>query len=289
MKSLISVTTMVRDSGPILDEFLERLSKQRTRLPHELVVLYYGEGKDTLRRLRRFSPKIIEISSEEFDLGISRDLVCKNTSGNYVVTVSIDALPTSNLWLQELVTPIISGKADIVQGNLICPKYGDIYYPNFFYWERNYTFFYTSEAKRFFKQYGNIGLSCVNMAFRKEVWDKGGFNGVSFCEDKIFQKRAYSAGYTSTFNKKAATLHAHSYASIESLFNRISNEGFGWSQVGEIYGLRLMLKDLFRIDLHGSALKALFKGKLRFFSEILFFLIRPVALYWGNHYAKSVY
>lgn len=289
MKDLISVTIMVRDSGPILDEFLKRLSKQKTELPHELVVLYFGTGKNTLDRLKPFSSKIIKIAPDKFDMGISRDLVCKNTSGKYIVTVSIDALPINNSWLQELITPITSGKADITQGGQKCPKWGDLNYPNFFYWERNYLFFFTSEEKRFLKQYGNIGLSCVNLAFRKQAWKDGGFNGVSYCEDKIFQKRAYNAGYISTFNKKATTLHAHSYPTIKSLFNRVSNEGFGWKQIGEKYSIFLLLKDLVRFDLHVLTVKALFKNKLKYRSEILFFFIRPVALYWGSHFAKSVY
>ncbi|MCX6725926.1 MAG: glycosyltransferase [Candidatus Shapirobacteria bacterium] len=289
MKDLISVTIMVRDSNFILDEFLKRLSKQKTKLLYELIVLYYGKGKDTLRRLKPFSSKIIKISPGKFDLGVSRDFVCKNTSGEYVVTVSVDALPTTNSWLQELVEPMMSNKADIVQGEHRCPKHGDQNYPNFFYWERNYLFFYTSEGKRFFKQYGNIGLSCVNMAFRKKVWENGGFSGVSYCEDKIFQKRAYNSGYVSIFNKKAATLHAHSYTTIKSLFKRVSNEGLGWKQVGERYSIFLLLKDLLRFDLHTLVLKALIKNKLKYSSEVLFFVIRPVALYWGNHFVKSVY
>lgn len=289
MKDLISITIMIRDSGPILDEFLKRLKKQKMELSYELVVLYYGQGTDTLERLKKFSAKIIQIPPKRFNLGISRDLVCKNTSGKYIVTVSVDALPTNNLWLHELISPMISGKADIVQGSQKCPKHGDKNYPNFFYWERNYNFFYSSEGKNFINKYGNIGLSCVNLGFKKNVWEKGGFSGVTYCEDKIFQRRAYDAGYISLFNKKAVTLHAHSYTTIKSLFNRVSNEGLGWKQVGEKYGINLLIKDIFRIDLHLLALKAILKNKLKYKSEILFFFIRPIALFWGNNFAKKVY
>lgn len=289
MKDLISVTIMVRDSGPILDEFLRRLSKQKTKIPHELVVLYYGERGDTLERLKPFASKIIRISPNKFDLGKCRDLVCKNASGKYVVTVSIDALPINNSWLQELIEPMILNKADIVQGEQKCPRHGDSNYPNFFYWERNYYFFYSSEGNKFIKKYGDIGLSCVNMAFRKKVWEKGGFSGVLYCEDKIFQKRAYDAGYKSLFNKKAAIFHAHSYITIKSLFSRVSNEGLGWKQIGEKYGIDLLIKDMLRIDLHMLALKAILKNKLRYKSEILFFFIRPISLFWGNNFAKKVY
>ncbi len=289
MDNLISITIMIRDSGPILEEFLKRLKKQKVELPYELVALYYGQETGTLERLKKFSAKIIQIPPRKFNLGVSRDFVCKNTSGKYIVTVSLDALPTNNYWLHELISPLIQGKADIVQGGQKCPKQSDINYPNFFYWEKDYTFFYTSEGNNFIKKYGNIGLSCVNMAFRKTAWKKGGFNGVDYCEDKIFQKRAYMAGYISVFNNKAMTLHAHSYLTVKNLFQRVSNEGLGWRQVGENYGPSLLLKDIFRIDLHLLALKALLKNKLRYNSEIFFFFIRPIAIYWGNNFAKKVY
>ncbi len=289
MKNLVSITIMIRDSGPILEEFLKRLAQQKTEFPYELVILYYGQGVDTLKRLQSASPKIIQISPKEFHLGISRDLVCQNTSGKYVVTVSLDALPTNSHWLQELIAPMVFNKIYIVQGGQECPNQRDLNYPNFFYWERDYNFFYTSEGKEFYKKYGSIGLSCVNMAFRKKVWENGGFNGVSYCEDKIFQKRAYIAGYKSIFNKNAVVLHAHSYPTIKSLFGRVSNEGLGWKELGEKYGIKLLLKDIFRVKLHLLALETLLKGKLKYPSEVLFFLIRPVALYWGSNFAKTIY
>lgn len=289
MKDLISITIMIRDSGPILEEFLKRLAQQKTKFPYELVILYYGQGGNTLKRLQPVSTKIIQIPPNQFSLGNSRDLVCRNTSGKYIVTVSLDALPANSRWLQELIAPMVTGKADIVQGEQECPKPGDPSYQSFFYWERDYIFFYTGEGKEFFKKYGNIGLSCVNLAFRRKVWEDGGFKGVSYCEDKIFQKRAFICGYKIIFNVKAMVLHAHSYLTIKSLFGRISNEGLGWKEVGEKYGIMLLLEDVFRIDLHSLALRALLEGKLKFPSEVLFFLIRPIALYWGNNFTKATY
>jgi len=289
MQELISITIMVRDSGPILDEFLKRLTKQKVKLPYELVVLYYGQGNKTLKKLQSYSSTIARIPPKKFNLGKCRDQVCGLTSGKYIVTVSADALPINSHWLEELTSPLISDMADIVQGEIKCPDKGDLNYPNFFYWEKNYTFFYTSEGKLFIYKHGYVGLSCVNLAFKRKTWESGGFKGASYCEDKIFQKRAFKSGFTSIYNKKALVLHAHSYPTIKSVFQRVSNEGLGWKQVGVKYGINLLLKDMFRIDLHWQALKAIFTNKLKYRSEILFFFIRPIALYWGNNFAKIVY
>lgn len=289
MKNLISITLLVRDSGPILDEFLKRLAIQEVKWSYELVVVYFGKGEETLKRLKRHTSKIIKIHPEEFHYDSGRDLVCSIASGKYIVTVSVDALPANSHWLQELILPMVSGKADIVQGKLRCPNPGDNNYPNFFYWENNYWQYYSSEGENFIKKYGNLGLSCVNLAFRKKVWEKTGFKDAPYCEDKIFQKRALEAGYTSIYNENAVMLHAHSYTNIKKLFQRIANEGLGWKNIGENYGIRLLLKDIFRIDMHLLTINALLKKKLKYNSEIWFFFIRPIALYWGNKFLKTVY
>lgn len=280
---------MVKDSGKILDEFAKRLKIQKINLPYELVLLYYGHGEETLKRLKSYTSKIIRIQPNKFKFGKCRDLICSHASGKYIVTASLDALPTNSYWLQELINPIKSGRADVIQGEIRCPNKNDSNYLNFFYWENNYMFYYSSEGNKFIKRYGGLGLSCINLAFHKNVWEKCKFTGVSFCEDKIFQKRLFRSGFTTNYNKKASVFHAHTYTTIKPLFKRVSNEGLGWKQVGEKYNIYLFLKDIFRIDLHFLAIKSLINKKLKYRSEIFFFLIRPLALYWGNHFAKRVY
>ncbi|MEK7558673.1 MAG: glycosyltransferase [Patescibacteria group bacterium] len=289
MKPLISVTIMIRDTGPILDELLKRLAAQDIKWSYELVVLYFGKGRKTLKRLIPHVSRIIQIRPEEFDCGRSRDLVCSLALGKYIVTLSVDALPVDESWLQELISPLVFNKADVVQGELRCPNSDDPNYPNFFYWENNYILYYSSEEKRFLKKYGDFGFSCVNLAFRKKVWENSRFTGASYCEDKLFQKRVFKAGYVSVYNPKAVMLHAHSYTKVKKLFQRIANEGLGWKEVGENYGIGLLLKDFFRIDMHLLAINAFFKKRLKYNSEILFFFIRPIALYWGNKFRKTIY
>ncbi len=289
MQDLISIAIMVRDSGNILDEFLKRLNTQKLSMPYELVALYYGEGDETYKKLRAFTKNIKRIHPKEFNIGKSRDLVCSLAHGNYIITPSIDAVPASNHWLRELVKPLKLGVADVVQGDIACPKKDDSNFPDFFYWERNFMFYFTSEGNCFIKNYGNIGFSCINLAFRKKVWENGGFGGVSYCEDKMFQKRTITANFTCTYSKKALVIHAHTYKTVGSLVKRISNEGVGWKQVGVNYGARLLVKDLLRMDLHIHAIRALFRHDLKYNSEIFFIILRPVALFWGNHFAKRVY
>ncbi len=54
--------------------------------------------------------------------GKSRDFVCSRALGKYIITASVDALPTNAYWLQELINPIKIGKADVVQEKIRCPQ-----------------------------------------------------------------------------------------------------------------------------------------------------------------------
>lgn len=286
---MISIAIMVRDAGPILDTFLARLALQEVEVPYEIVALYFGRHEDSFEKLRRVCTRVLRIAPDEFNFGNSRDLVCGLANGEFIVTASVDALPIDNYWLRRMTSPLIAGDADIVQGEIQCPQLGDQSYPSFFYWEQGGLFTYTRESLRFFQNHGGVWLACVNLAFRRTVWQQTGFTGVSFCEDKIFQKRVHKAGFRILFDEQAAVLHAHNYRTVRSLFERAANEGLGWRQVGEQYTFWQMLGDLSRHDLHLLTIKALLQKKLKYPSEIFFFFVRPVALYWGNNWLRKVY
>lgn len=288
MANNVSIILMVRDAGPILTQFLARIASQRTSFSYELIVLYFGTGSESYAKLEEAGAQIVRIEPSEFDFGRSRDLVCGRAQGQYLVSVSVDALPVRDDWLDRLITPLLSGEADVIQGGINCPKRGNKTYGEYFYWEQGGLFTYTREGDNFFREHGGTWLSCVNIAFRREVWVQTGFEGASFCEDKLFQKRVYMHGFRMVYLKEAAVEHAHNYPTIRSLFNRVANEGLGWREVGERYGISLMIQDLLRFDLHYLAAKALLRGELKYPSEVLFFLIRPIALFWGNHQLKQV-
>lgn len=289
MAKSVSITLMVRDAGPILNQFLTRIAAQRTSFSYELIALYFGTGLESYTKLEEAGARIVRIEQSEFDFGRSRDLVCSQAQGQYLVSISVDALPIGDKWLERLVGPLISGGADVVQGEIECPKRDNTTYGEYFYWEQNGLFTYTREGERFFRRHGGTWLSCVNIAFRRDVWQQTGFKGASFCEDKLFQKRVHLGGFRMVFRKDASVEHAHNYPTVQTLFHRIANEGLGWRQVGEGYSIRLMLRDLLRLDLHYLAARALFRGELKHLSEALFFLIRPVALFWGNNLMKQVH
>ncbi len=295
MKPLVSIAFMLKYWGPTLDEFFKRLKSQKIDYPFEIVVAYYGKDDELYKKLLTLATKVTRIKPEEYNCGSTRDLACRESSGKYIVTLSVDSLPLNDSWLKNMVEPLINNEADVVQGKVQCPEKGDPNYRDFFYWERDFGFYFTSEGEKFYKKhgdfgtYGYFGLAAPNLSFKKSVWEKTGFSGVRYNGDTVFQKRISENHFKAIYKEDAVVLHAHSYKTIKSLFNRCSNEGIGWKDINETYGFLTMLKDICRVDMHIKAFRAFINKDMKFKSEFFFIFIRPIALYWGNHYAKSLY
>jgi len=292
---LVSIAFMLKYWGPTLDYFFKGIRSQKLKYPYEIVAIYYGNDDELYKKIKSLTTKVKRIDPKDYNCGSTRDLACSNSSGKYIVTVSVDSIPLNNKWLENMVEPLIKGKADVVQGGVQCPEKGNPNYPDFFYWERDFGFYFTSEGKAFFKKYGDIsdygsyGLAAPNLAFTKKVWTKTGFSGVRYNGDNIFQKRISENHFKAVFKDNAVVLHAHSYKTIRSLFNRCSNEGLAWADLKYKYKLITMLKDILRIDLHLKVLMAFLNGELKYNAEIFFIFIRPIGLFWGSNFAKSLY
>jgi len=308
-KNLVSLTVQMAYWGSIVDEYFKRIKQQKTSFPIEIVAIYHGNDEESFKKLKKHADKVLRVSKNDYDFSIlndlgsnitssnyisTRDMACDLASGKYIVTMSIDALPANDQWLENIARPLIDGKADIVQGEVKCPEDGDLNYPDFFYWEKDYKFYFTSEAKEFYKKYGqfeggNWGFSGLNIAFTKELWSKTGFIGSRYNDDNVFQKKVWEYKPKIVYQESAIVLHAHSYKTVKSVFNRCSNEGLGWKDLDVKYSFTDMVRDIARLDLHIETFKALFTSRLKYASEILFPFIRPIGLYWGNHFAKRLY
>lgn len=278
-----------------MDEFYRMIKNQNIDCLYEIVTVYSGEDDKIYKKIRSLSTVIKRISSKDYKCGDTRELTCSLSAGQYIVMVSVDAVPTSEFWLRNIVKPLIDNEADVVQGKLECPSRANLNYPNYFFWEKNYGFYFTSEGSEFYKKYGNFGehgcfgLAAPNLAFKRDVWMNTGFGGVSYNEDNIFQKRVALKGYRVVYKNDASVFHAHTYKTIGSLFSRCSNEGYGWFEIGEEYNMLSMIGDIFNIDMYRKTAKGVLAGKIKYLSELLFVLIRPLGLFWGNHFAKSLY
>src|SRR5690606_30764757 len=123
--------------------------------------------------------RIHRIPPEDFSFGESRDLLFSHCRGEIIATISQDACPVDDHWLDHLTESIRNGEADVVQGWEQMDEKS-------FYWDRIGSFYVTSEWNAFLEQYGAPGLSTVNLAVACSAWERTRFGPISMCSDKLF-------------------------------------------------------------------------------------------------------
>lgn len=276
---LISVGILTKNGGDEFVRVLDRIAAQRIDAPVEIVIVDSGSQDGTLDAARARGVHIHEIPPEEFAFGDTRDLMFSKCRGEIIATVSQDALPLGEDWLEHLTRPIRSGEADIVQGmeNLVTKP---------FYWDRIGRFNFSSEWEPFYEAYGRDWLSTANFAASREAWERAGFGPISMCSDKLFQKRAAEQNLRTVYAREAIVEHGHEYHTV-SLFKRLANEGMALRLLGFEHNLGAAVRDLIRLRIIRSWIRGIVRGQIRSAAELLFPFIRPVAVWYGNHFVKE--
>lgn len=289
--SEIGVVILVRDSSQnhkaklrasLLHKGLQALYCQKTDARYEIHCWHYGPGKQSLSVLKKFPVFVHNVPNREFHFGRTRDLAFRHCDCPILVTLSADVVPANDNWLAAMTRPIQRDEADVVQGTFaVPPGWKD------FYWEFDGWFWFTSEWREFCRDNGGVALSCGSLAVSRKAWLTTGFTGALFCEDKLIQSRLARQNFRMVHSKEAIAYHAHSY-DLRNLWWRSANEGTGWRHVGVRYGLLRCLLDIVGFGVWRRWGHALTSGKLHSVAEVLFPILRPMGLCFGNRFQRRI-
>jgi rhamnosyltransferase len=254
---------------------------QKTLFPFEILAVDSGSNDETLELLKGQSIKIHSIPQDNFNFGTTRDLGFSLGTGEILVTLSQDAVPSGNDWLENLCRPFSDPGIAAVQGKEI-PWFSR----EVFFWDKIGVFHLVRASKHWAKLHQGIGLSFVNCAVRRSVWEANRIGRVEMSEDKVFQKMLVSNGHLVVRAPDAKVWHSHQY-DLESFKKRCKNEGLGWRGVGVDYSRVDMWLDMFHPLILLILLFGLLTLQIRKPAELLFPWIRPISLYEGNHSIDS--
>lgn len=198
----VSIVIRTYNEERYLRELLSMISYQE--LPNstvEVIIVDSGSSDDTLKIAESFDCKIYSIKKEQFTFGKSLNIGCHHAKGEILTFISGHCIPTSKLWLSELIKPLTEGTADYVYGKQV---------------GRDSTKY--SEYRLFEKLYPNYskipqdGIFCnnANAAITKKIWSKFKFNeDLTGLEDmhlaRLLSEQKYRLGYVN----KAAVYHIH--------------------------------------------------------------------------------
>jgi rhamnosyltransferase len=283
---VVSVVIPTLNGGKDLERCLEAIFRQRTKRSFEVVCVDSGSSEHDLDTMNRLGARIIPIDRREFNHGLTRDLGARLTAGSTIVFLNQDAVPAHDYWLEELVSPFDDGDERLagVQGGIAEVDDPD---QRFFWDSCGERFYFTSESHHWIADHGGIGFSTVNCAIRRSVWQRHPFGFAAIMEDKKWQREVTEAGFEIRMQQEALVHHTHNYTNHE-LLRRCSSEGTGWRALGEVYTIADLTRDLFNRTSWTELVRGVRGRRIRTAGELFFPVLRPLALFWGNHFTRKV-
>ena len=92
----VSVIIPTLNAGTMIDDLLTSLEHQR-RVPDEIIVVDSSSDDDTRDLVRRHPEvRLIVIDRKDFNHGGTRDMALRESSGDFVLFLTQDALPESD-------------------------------------------------------------------------------------------------------------------------------------------------------------------------------------------------
>jgi rhamnosyltransferase len=228
----VTVAIPVLNGGPLLDEVLGAVARQRYDGGVELLVCDSGSTDGSVQVARAHGAEVMQIARGSFSHGRTRDALMERAAGDVVAFLTQDATPADERWLARLT----SGFA---LADDVALAYGP-YRPR--------PDASVSVAREIVEHFGAMapdgaavldratadgawrGVSAratfftdANGAVARWAWERVRFPDVPYAEDRLLALRMLEADFAKAYVPDAAVVHSHNYASWD-LFRRYFDE-----------------------------------------------------------------
>lgn len=106
----VSVIIPTYNAGKQFERLLDMLYQQKGVHDVEIVVVDSGSRDETVLTAEKRGCNVIKISQEQFSHFYSRNLGAENARYDYIVFMTQDALPENDLWIANLVRPLLENR-----------------------------------------------------------------------------------------------------------------------------------------------------------------------------------
>ena len=104
----VSIALLTRNGEATLPALLDALWSQQAMPLPEIVAVDSGSTDRTLEILQGRVKSVAAIEPSEFNHGLTRNLAIEHTTGDLIVFIVQDAVPTSDRWLEDLTAPLVA-------------------------------------------------------------------------------------------------------------------------------------------------------------------------------------
>ena len=229
-----------------LARLLEALRHQKVPGDYEVLIIDSGSTDDTLRIIGEFPEvRLHQIKNSEFGHGRTRNLAAQLASGEFVAYLSHDAVPASDTWLAELLSPFsvnpsvvaVMGKQVARPGCFPLMRYEISGVFSQFGPDFGTSLFYFGDTTFTEGQKNAIAFySDVNSAVRRDfLLNKLPYRDVPYAEDQLFGRELTEAGYWKAYAPRAAVEHSND-VTLQEFALRIFDETVGLRKIGTPIG-----------------------------------------------------
>jgi len=199
---MISVIIRSLNEQKYIGDCLAQISRQVTTHKVETILVDSGSSDGTVDIAKNFGCRLVHIKKEEFSFGRSLNVGCDMSSGEFLVFLSAHCIPTSDRWLDDLVSPLLSRVSGYSYGRQL--------------WREGVSKY--SEGCVFSKYYPSLsalpqnGFFCnnANAAIRRDLWTQYKFDEeLTGLEDLQLAKQLVQAGEKISYVASASVEHIH--------------------------------------------------------------------------------
>lgn len=199
----VSIVFRALNEEKWFDDALEACKQQRLDddLKMEIILVDSGSTDRTMDIADSHGCRIVHIPKSKFTFGRSLNWGCEVATGKYLVLISAHCIPDHDRWLQNLIQPLIDGRAHYTYGRQIGHEVSKF-----------------SEKRLFAKHFPDFdmipqeGYFCnnANSAILKSVWEDYGFDEeVTGLEDMVLGRAIVQDGLRVGYVSSAPVIHIH--------------------------------------------------------------------------------
>nr|WP_286676260.1 glycosyltransferase [Clostridium sp. ZBS17] len=211
----VSIVIPTFNAGGEFKTLIELLKSQNHIAKIEIIVVDSGSKDNTTKICKEEGVNLLQISQEAFSHSFARNMGAEHSTGDFIIFMTQDAMPTSTLWISNLIQPLINEGIAAVSCTEICTEDIDLYY-KISSWshakyigvdkeDKIFTYNKNNDVETLRK---NASLNDVTCAVNHKVFNNFGYR-FNYAEDLDLGVRLIKSGYKIKIMSSEKVIHGH--------------------------------------------------------------------------------